>query len=82
MPDHVHMLISIPPKLAVSSVVGATSKARVRSTWRGISCNEKGTTRARASARADSLWTREVGHRGHQALHPKPGGRGPKIGPT
>ena len=34
MPDHVHMLINVPPKLAVSSVVGYI-KARVRFTWRG-----------------------------------------------
>src|SRR5262249_39513777 len=32
MPDHVHMLISIPPKYAVSQVVGS-SKARARSIW-------------------------------------------------
>ena len=32
MPDHVHMMISIPPKYAVSPV---SSRARVRSTWRG-----------------------------------------------
>jgi len=30
MPDHVHMMISIPPKYAVSQVVGF-SKGRVRS---------------------------------------------------
>ena len=31
MPDHVHMLISIPPKYAVSH----TSRARALSIWRG-----------------------------------------------
>ena len=32
MPDHVHMMISIPPKYAVSQVVGFI-KAGVRSIW-------------------------------------------------
>lgn len=31
MPDHVHMMISIPPKYAVSQVIG-TSRARALST--------------------------------------------------
>ena len=39
MADHVHMLISIPPKYAVSQVVGF-SKERARSTWRG--CMRRG----------------------------------------
>ena len=34
MLDHVHMMISIPPKYAVSQVVGL-SRARVRSIWPG-----------------------------------------------
>jgi len=37
MPDHVHMLISIPPKLAVSCVAGYITSGRARSTWRGTS---------------------------------------------
>ena len=32
LPDHVHMLLSIPPKYAVSQVAD-TSKARARSIW-------------------------------------------------
>ena len=32
MPDHVHMMISIPPKYAVSQVVGL-SRVKVRSIW-------------------------------------------------
>jgi putative transposase len=32
MPDHVHMMISIPPKFAVSQVVGFI-RARARSIW-------------------------------------------------
>lgn len=33
-PDHVHMMLSIPPKYAVSQVV-AISRARARSIWPG-----------------------------------------------
>ncbi len=32
LPDHVRMLLAIPPKYAVSQVIGLT---KVRSTWRG-----------------------------------------------
>ena len=39
MPDHVHMMISIPPKYAVSQVVGFI-KARVRSIWPGSTGRE------------------------------------------
>ena len=38
MPDHVHMMIAIPPKYAVSQVVGYI-KARARSVWRGFMRN-------------------------------------------
>jgi putative transposase len=33
--DQVHMMIAIPPKYAVSQVVGYIKGARARSTWRG-----------------------------------------------
>ena len=36
MPDHVHMLPSIPPKHAVSGRSSGTSRARARSTWLGF----------------------------------------------
>ena len=35
MPDHVHMLLSVPPKYAVSQVVGYI-KGKRRSTWPGF----------------------------------------------
>ena len=35
MPDHVHMLLSVPPKYAVSRSSGS-SRARARSTWLGF----------------------------------------------
>ena len=34
MPDHVHMMISIPPKYAVSQVIGL-SRIRARFIWHG-----------------------------------------------
>ncbi len=39
MPDHVRMMIAIPPKYAVSQVIGFI-KGRARFTWRG--CTERG----------------------------------------
>jgi len=38
MPDHVHMMLSIPPKYAVSQVVGFI-KGRARFTWPGCMGN-------------------------------------------
>jgi len=35
LPDHVHMMISVPPKYAVSQVVWGISRAKARSIWRG-----------------------------------------------
>ena len=37
LPDHVHMMLSIPPKYAVSQVVGVHQKrARAQSIWLGF----------------------------------------------
>ena len=48
MPDHVHMCISIPPKYAVSNVVGyIKGKSAIRS--RGSSEGDRGTSRGRSS---------------------------------
>ena len=41
MPDHVHMMLSIPPKYSVSQVVGFI-KARAQSTLRG--CTKQSAT--------------------------------------
>ncbi len=49
MPDHVHMMISIPPKYAVSQVVGI-SKEKVRYIWREC-----------IWARSEILWVRVFG---------------------
>ena len=50
LPDHVHMLLSIPPKYAVSNV--GTSRERARSIWRGPTANESAITWGKASGRA------------------------------
>src|ERR1700733_2685319 len=52
MPDHVHMLLSIPPKYAVSQVVG-TSKARAQSTSREFMASESAGLSVKASGHAD-----------------------------
>jgi REP element-mobilizing transposase RayT len=58
LPDHVHMMIAIPPKYAVSQVVGS-SKGRVRSIWHGCMESERKTLWGRISGRAGTgyrLW--------------------------
>ena len=50
MPDHVHMLISIPPKFAVSQVIGfikGKSAIHIARTYRG-----------RRNARGENFWAR------------------------
>ena len=42
MPDHVHMTIAIPPKYAVSQVIGS-SKGRARFIWREYTASGKET---------------------------------------
>jgi putative transposase len=51
LPDHVHMMIAIPPKYAVSQVIGL-SRGRARSTWRGCMGRGRGTSWASISGRA------------------------------
>ena len=48
MPDHVHMMIAIPPKHAVSQVVGYI---RARSIWRGCTAKGSGISLASISGR-------------------------------
>jgi putative transposase len=51
MSDHVHMMISIPPKYVVSQVVGFI-KGRVPSIWLASMASTGGTLSGRASGRA------------------------------
>src|SRR5450830_911753 len=54
MVDHVHMMISIPPKHPVSRWWG-TSRARVRSTWRGCIQRGRETLQGSTSGREATL---------------------------
>jgi REP element-mobilizing transposase RayT len=51
MPDHVHMMISIPPKYAVSQVIGFI-KGKARSIWPGFTGSESATSWVSTSGRA------------------------------
>jgi putative transposase len=53
LPDHVHMMLSIPPKYAVSQVVD-TSKARARFTWRGFMARRSEASQAGIFGHADT----------------------------
>jgi REP element-mobilizing transposase RayT len=62
MPDHVHMLIAIPPKLAVSQVMGFI-KGKVRFIWHGSMESDGVTLLARVSGRGGISSRRLVGMR-------------------
>ena len=51
MPDHVHMMISIPPKYAISQVIGFI-KGKSAVTWHGLTGKTNATSLDRASGRA------------------------------
>ncbi len=53
MSDHVHMMISIPPKYSVSQVVD-TSKGRALFIWRGCTENGRRTLSDSISGREDT----------------------------
>ena len=58
MPDHMHIYLSIPPKYAVSNVVGYISKARAQSTSRGSLVVERGISPGKHSGREVTLYRR------------------------
>ena len=62
MPDHVHMLITIPQKYAVSQVIGFI-KARVRYTLPVSTESGNGTLWGSISGREDTLYRRWEGMR-------------------
>lgn len=67
MPDHVHMMISIPPKYAVSQVVDFI-KGKSASTWRASTETGSATSWASTSGRAASSSTPWGGTRTQSAL--------------
>src|ERR1700683_4489370 len=82
MPDHVHMLLSIPPKYAVSQVVGVHQRQERNppraSLWRAKArvCRSKllGTRIFRLDRRSR--------RNGDQGIYPESGKRRPKVGTT
>lgn len=79
MPDHVHMMISIPPRYAVSQVVGYI-KGKSAASGAGV-------WRASAQFRRPALLGTRVlrvhggaGRGGDQCVHPEPGEGGPPYG--
>ena len=54
MPDHVHMMISIPPKYAVSQVIGFI-KGKVQSIWHGYTERRSATLWGSISGREGTL---------------------------
>ena len=67
MPDHVHMLLSIPPKYAVSQVVGYI-KGKARSIWPGSMESANAISLGSTSGPEDSSSTRSGGTRTRSAL--------------
>jgi hypothetical protein len=61
MPDHVHMMISIPPKYAVSQVVGFIKGKSA--TWRALTVNTGGISSGRAFGRAGISYRRSAATR-------------------
>ena len=53
MPDHVHMLLSIPPKYAVSQVVGYIKGQERDPSWRGFMASESEGSSVKVSGRED-----------------------------
>jgi putative transposase len=62
MSDHVHMMISIPPKYAVPQVIGFI-KGKRPSIWRGPTASTNGILSVRASGRADISYLRSAAMR-------------------
>ena len=60
MVDHVHMLLSIPPKYAVSQVIGFI-KGKVRYTWLVYTEKRNGTSWVSTSGREGTLCPRSGG---------------------
>ena len=62
MPDHVHMLLSIPTKYAVSQVVGyiKASRARAQSIWPGFMQSASATSWGSTFGPGDSSSTRSA----------------------
>ena len=82
LPDHVHMLLSIPPKYAVSNVVGyikGKSAIHLARTYSERKRNFVGPKLLGARLFREHGWTRRKGDPG---VHPEPREGGPTAGAT
>ena len=80
MPDHVHMLISIPPKYSVAEVIGYSEREKL-----DLDCAECGTQAAQFSwpqILGEGLlrFDRRAGRGDDPRLHQKSGDRGQAVG--
>ena len=81
MPDHVHMMLAIPPKYAVSQVVGyikGKSAIHLARTYGERSQQLRGAELLGQGLLCVHGWTRR---RGDPRVHPAPGGAGQALGP-
>lgn len=78
MLDHVHMMLSIPPKYAVSQVVG-TSRARVRFIWHGYTGSASAISSGGVSGLGILCVNGGSGRAGHTRLHPESGAGGQAL---
>jgi len=79
MPDHVHMLLSIPPKYAVSQVVGFNKGKSAIHLARVYGEHKRNFVGQHFWARGFFVNTGRPGRRGHPGLHPQPGAGGPEA---
>lgn len=80
MPDHVHTLLSVPPKYSVSQVVGYLKDKSARFIWRGRTEKGKGISPASTSGQGATLSRRLGGRSGDSGVHPESGKRGSPLG--
>jgi REP element-mobilizing transposase RayT len=82
MPDHVHMMLSIPPKYAVSQVVGYIKGKSAIHLARGLWRAQPKLHRAALLGPRIFRFHGRARREGHPRLHQEPGERGPATGST
>ena len=82
MPDHVHMMISIPPKYAVSQVIGYIKGKSAIHLGAGLWREEAQLRRAALLGPWILRLDRRSRRSGDQGIHPQAGGRGYQARPN
>ncbi len=80
MPDHVHMLISIPPKYSVAQVIGYIKGKSAIHVARTFFDRKRNFVGQHFWARGYFVSTVGRDEAGHSRVHPQPGGRGQATG--